>query len=281
MGLMAEVREVQLSLMRMLLEVCGRHGIDVWVDSGTLLGAVREKGFIPWDDDIDMIMLREGYDRLVALAKEFEPPFFFQCARTDRLYYHGHAQLRMDGTAAILPGDAEARVPFHQGIFIDIFVLDGVPDTREERLAAVAETERWAKRLKVFYEYRPPRQVGPFLRRQIARLRSFAKCFDGYEWSFKKYSVAGCPRVYNWAVNLGKMEERGAIMRRWFEGTVMLEFEGMAVPAPKGYHEYLTAIYGDYMTPCKQPTAHGHVCFDTRRSYKEVLAEWRKGKIEL
>lgn len=88
---MKRVRDVQMRLMRKLLDVCAAHGLRVWIDGGSLLGAVREKGYIPWDDDIDMIMMRRDYDRLVELAGEFEQPFFLQCAHTDKGYARGHA----------------------------------------------------------------------------------------------------------------------------------------------------------------------------------------------
>ena len=76
---MKKVWQVQLTLVKKLLEVCGKHHLRIWADGGTLLGTVREHGYIPWDDDIDMAMLRPDYDKLVGLAtKEFESPFFFQ-----------------------------------------------------------------------------------------------------------------------------------------------------------------------------------------------------------
>ena len=277
---MKRVRDVQMRLMRKLLDVCAAHGLRVWIDGGSLLGAVREKGYIPWDDDIDMIMMRRDYDRLVELAGEFEQPFFLQCAHTDKGYARGHAQLRMDGTAAILRSEVNSHAAYHQGIFIDIFVFDGVPDTREERLAAVAETERRMKKLRVFTEYRPPRQVGPFLRKQLYRLKSFEKCFDWYEQSYKQFDVDTHPRIYNWGCCLDRMETRGAIMSRWYDETVTLQFEGMEVPAPAGYRDVLTALYGDWMTPRREPTVHGDVHFDTERDYTDVIRSLRRGEEE-
>lgn len=277
---MKRVRDVQMRLMRKLLDVCAAHGLRVWIDGGSLLGAVREKGYIPWDDDIDMIMMRRDYDRLVELAGEFEQPFFLQCAHTDKGYARGHAQLRMDGTAAILRTDVNSHAAYHQGIFIDIFVFDGVPDRREERLAAVAETERRMKKLRVFTEYRPFWQVGPFVRKHVYRLKSFEKCFSWYEESYRRFDVDTHPRIYNWGCCLDRMETRGAIMSRWYDETVTLQFEGMEVPAPAGYRDVLTALYGDWMTPRREPTVHGDVHFDTERDYTDVIRSLRRGEEE-
>ena len=92
------VKEIQLKIAAQVLDVCHRHGLRVWADWGTLLGAVREKGMIPWDDDIDLMMLREDYEQLIQLAgTEFRPPFFLQCVHTEQGYYRGHASSTSSG----------------------------------------------------------------------------------------------------------------------------------------------------------------------------------------
>lgn len=124
---MKKVWAVELDLLHELLRVCDKHGLHCYADAGTLLGAVRHKGFIPWDDDIDVVMFREDYEKLKKIADlEFVKPYFFQTAYTDNQYTYGHAQLRNIKTTGILEEEKDKRRPFVQGIFIDIFVLDGV-----------------------------------------------------------------------------------------------------------------------------------------------------------
>lgn len=83
------IQHIQLDLLKELLRVCDKYNLRVWADGGTLLGTVREKGFIPWDDDIDMALFREDYDKLVAVApKEFKHPFFFSSVGTPRRPAH-------------------------------------------------------------------------------------------------------------------------------------------------------------------------------------------------
>ena len=96
---MKKLWAVQMDLLQYLLDICNKHGLRVYADGGTLLGAIRHHGFIPWDDDIDMVMLREDYDRLMALAYEFEHPYFLQNVYTDSHYTHRHAQVRNSDTA--------------------------------------------------------------------------------------------------------------------------------------------------------------------------------------
>ena len=95
---MKEVWAVELDMLEKLLSVCKKHDIKIFASGGTMLGAVRHQGFIPWDDDIDMMMFRDDYEKLCKVAQEeFEYPYFFQTEYTDVGSLRGHAQLRNPG----------------------------------------------------------------------------------------------------------------------------------------------------------------------------------------
>ena len=128
---MKKIWAVELDLLCEFQRVADKYGIKYIANGGTMLGAVRHKGFIPWDDDIDLMMMRDEYDRLCEIApKEFRHPYFFQTEYSDPGSLRCHAQLRNSETTAILDDEKNGHFHFNQGIFIDIFPLDAVPDDK-------------------------------------------------------------------------------------------------------------------------------------------------------
>ena len=129
---MKKIWSVQLDLLMELQRVCNRYNIKMFVVWGTLLGAIRHKGFIPWDDDLDVGLLREDYDKLCEIAsKEFCEPYFFQTADSDRNFFIGYARLRNSDTTGIIKDNLD--VEYNNGIYIDIYPLDGYPQNNLKR----------------------------------------------------------------------------------------------------------------------------------------------------
>ena len=275
---MKKVWSVQIELLIKLLDVCKKHHLNIWAEGGTLLGTVREHGYIPWDDDIDMAMLRPDYDKLVAIAKdEFKSPYFFQCGYTEDKYPRGHAQLRKDGTAAILSVDINQD--FHQGIFIDIFVYDAVPDKKEE-LDALYNNCGLIEKLRA-YCYKPYSVYNILKNYKLYKLKKevdkvgFQNLFAQYDGYLSSFKDRGC----NHLSCIGFLFDFKHYLRNKhvFNDTIYLPFEYIMMPVPVGYDEILTTQYGDYMKPVKAPTMHGgFAAIDTEKSYKEYLPCLRK-----
>lgn len=269
---MKKVWEVQMDLLKKLLDVCEKHHLKIWADGGTLLGTVREQGYIPWDDDIDMAMLRDDYDRLVEVAPmEFDHPFFFQCAYTEKNYPRGHAQLRMDGTTAIIP--LPSFINTHQGVFIDIFPYDALPDDEQEKQALIRRRNKqmvFLQHLSSFDILHPIRSVWMMLLKP--RFRFY---FHQFEDLLRSNSLVDNRHV----ACLGFTDDLGLFERdkEWYQKTLFMPFEDLMMPIPGGYNAILTKQYGDYMTPRQAPSYHGGFWkLDAEEPYETFLPEFRR-----
>lgn len=285
---MKKVWAVELDLLAKLLEVCKKHDIKIFASGGTMLGAVRHKGFIPWDDDIDMMMFREDYEKLCEIApEEFKHPYFFQTDYTDPGSMRRHAQLRNSETTAILKGEM-GKYSFNQGIFLDIFPLDNVIDDEElyEKQRATAfgyleESRKWAKytsRYGAKWEnpkgHTKEKIVHYLFCWLIKKMKLQHKWYKKFEIECQRYNDRPTKLVSTLSFFFNKREHWK--YREDYEELVDMPFEFMTIPVGKNYDHGLWARYGDYKTIVKGSSCHGGVFFDVENSYKKYVKEGRK-----
>ena len=278
---MKKVWAVELDLLSEFQRVAKKYDIKYIANGGTMLGAVRHGGFIPWDDDIDLMMMRDEYDKLCEIApKEFHHPYFFQTEYTDPGVLRCHAQLRNSETTAILNDEKNGHFHFNQGIFIDIFPLDAVPDDNHlfestsvvamryfnhmDRLASISvhykkDNFSWKHFIKAFLHAIGNPFFSYLTRYYFKKYEKICKRFNGIRT--QKISL------YCWGYKYKKLHRS----RKDHEETIMMPYEFLEVPVCKNYDHALTEIFGDWHKFVIGSSIHGNVFFDTEKPYTKYI----------
>lgn len=271
---MKKIWAVELDLLVEFQRVCRKYNLRYFAYGGTLLGAIRHQGYIPWDDDIDVLMLRKDYDKFVEVAeKEFRHPYFFQTEDTDRFSGRGHAQIRNTMTTGILTSEQQFRFRFNQGIFLDVFVLDNVPEDERNRLKFYRKVARIKKKMSLF---------------RNASCKEAVKGSQGINKQIKSILYLFVhdrknpyfPKLHEFCSSLeGKTDLLGDCIfdpgqpdlvfdASIFESVETKPFEFISVDVPSGYTEMLDVSYGNWHEFVKGTSAHGGVIFDPEQSYR-------------
>lgn len=244
-----ELRGLQLVLLELLVEIdriCNEHGIKYGIDGGTLLGAVRHKGFIPWDDDLDIVMTRSEYTKLREACKTGldSSRYFFQDHTTDPHYRWGYGRIRRKGSEFVRVGQEHMKMK--TGIFLDIFPRDNVPDFYPVRLLHAFYCFVMRKTL---YSEAGKVTGGNALLRCVYRIL----CKIPRDFVFRRLDRLSerlnrnKTRLVRCMTFPTPKNKRFGYERRWFEEFEDIEFEGRVFPGSCDWNGYLTYVYGDYM----------------------------------
>lgn len=275
-----KVWAAQMDMLLLVKDVCEKNNITFFLTYGSLLGAIRHGGMIPWDDDIDITMDRENYEKFIKIAPEqFPEGYFFQNFHTEDASHIIFTKIRKEDTTAINSFEKPYNYHFNQGIFLDVFPLDRVPDSQKERDSLLKkymfwkrQANRWARMFDCSTYHFVRKQV-MLLLPLILMIRLVIKIFRipnipcvVMEKLVKKYNDMDTKYLSNYFFG---------IMYLWpveyFNKAKMVNFEFTEMPVPEGSEDILTRTYGDWKAPVKGGSEHEGVFFDTEKSYKEYI----------
>ena len=251
-----EFRRMQLLELELLIEldrVCRAHDIKYCIICGTLLGAVRHKGFIPWDDDADIGMLREEYEKFKQVANELDQEIcFFQDHSTDPEYRWGYGKLRKTGTRFIRAGQEHLKC--QTGVFIDIFPMDDIPKSVPGQMindlkAFITRKFLWSEVGRLSKDAKPLERLAY----QVMAKRPLNKTFgDLHKLTRRSNNQSDNLVRLLLFKSFGKLythhplSERYGMPKRWFLERAEYEFEGHRFYGPADFHGFLTYMYDDY-----------------------------------
>lgn len=249
-----EIKQLELEILRAFIRYCEKHDLKYTLYAGTLLGAVRHNGFIPWDDDVDVAMPRPDYERFMKLIQK-EPvgnylKFYVYSDETSP-YWVPIAKLVDDRTAG---NEIYQGKGVHNGVWIDIFPIDGItsdPQERKQYIKTLTKEMRWLTLETLPFVFtRNPVKL-------LKRLLVYPVYLLGHRKDHKvrarrinqlaqKYRYEDCKLA---AVNNDSAGEGSVLEKEVWEETVKHTFEDLEAEIPVDYDRCLTKLYGDYMTP--------------------------------
>lgn len=245
------LREVQIQILDSFVQICNEHNLRYCLCAGTCLGAVRHKGYIPWDDDIDVMMPRKDFDKFINISQNSNQTYFLDYYTTDSLYGRNFAKYCKKNTLFIEPNG------LRQAIYIDVFAQDKVPSPEYiaqsrvpvmiHKLDAITTVRREGLKgrdfiTKMIYwltRWIPIKWIFNMEKKLMTRFEDLeVKCYLNYgtRYNYIKETIPICE----------------------FEPYVQMEFEGKKYNVPRNWDLYLTSLYGDYMTlpPVEKRVTH-------------------------
>jgi len=258
-----KLKEEELKILDYFVEFCNKHKLNYQLTYGTLLGAIRHKGFIPWDDDIDVHMTPKDYLKFLELIKEeVNPEFIVQNIDTEKYYHTFFTKIRKNNTCMV---EKEWQyIKIHKGINIDIMPLIPFPDNPKLRkktmlklkisgLLLSKNNKTKSIRNKIIFGLLRliPRKI---TNKWVSNIITNLLNYDG-EYSEYKLEINDKP-----------------IKVDWVKKSTLVPFEDREYKIPSKYDEILTYMYGDYMTPPpkKDRTGHGDIILSFNKNYEDI-----------
>ena len=273
--MMARLKACELDMLKAFIDVCDRLGLRYYLVEGTLLGAVRHKGFIPWDDDIDVGMPRNDYERFLKEAQQHFPPYYFvQSIHSEPEYHANFAKIRDSRTTFVGSGVKNRKI--NHGIFIDIFPIDYTYEDKWSRVILKIKNRICVARIAQVFTL-PPKKRNLLIKLVKKVIAMYAQCRypKMREAVLAREKLCTALQEGRLVTNYGSAWGDKEIMpKEWYGEGVFLEFEGMSVRVPTEYDKWLTQVYGNYMQlpPVeKRVTHHFTEVIDLDKPYTEYV----------
>lgn len=250
--------EQLFDMLMMFDEICRKHGIRYYLDSGCAIGAVREHDFIPWDDDIDIAIMRKDYIKLKEILKNELPPNYKLVEPQDyEPYFFDMIPKIIDMNVPLRKETDEDKAykNYQNRMSIDFIILDSVPDSKlVQKLIklkcklfyGMARSKRYAQNNK---NITVPEKIASGVCKFLGRFFDVKQLIVFYLHNTMKYSGIQSDTLIRSNSILYFIE---FYKKDWYSDVVYLDFHGKEMPLPSGYDEILTKMYGDYMKPAKE-----------------------------
>lgn len=256
-----KIQELEIKNLRVIDEVCKKLKIQFFLYGGSLIGAVRHKGFIPWDDDLDVAMLREDYMKFIEQAPAILPDeYYLQSPYNDKKTPYLYTKLRLKGTTCV--EYCYHRLKIEHGIYVDIYPIDNIPDDDAEFLKCFNAYQKLVKKYVVRQSHYPSVESQSF-KRKIRNLVRYIVS-TGYKIVPQSYFVKKADKIMT-KYNHVETSRKGNLFypepKNFFYDMLPLEdgeFEGMTVKLPKNWDKHLSFRYGNYMEFPPEEERIGH-----------------------
>ncbi len=267
---MSKLKLIELDLLQIFIKTCNDLGLKYYVIGGTLLGTVRHKGFIPWDDDIDVAMPRKDYEIWIKEAQDLidNERYFVQTYHSDPYYPANFAKLRNNNTTFI---ESSLRgLDINHGVYIDVFPLDYYPKNSD-----VFRLKQFCLTSKITQAYDTDAITYSKTKKMIRKLASLfvlGTPFDAVRKRENLYRSVTHGKLL--ANHCGAWGIKEIVPAEWYGEGKLLKFEGIEVSVPCKYRSWLHRVYGDYLKlppEEKRVTHHYTEVIDLDKSYKEYL----------
>lgn len=261
-----KLQTAELEILQVVQDFCDKNGIRFFIDGGTLLGAVRHGGFIPWDDDIDIGMLREDYDKFCKLAEDGLPKgYSLHTSRNSKGYAALFAKVYKDGT--VFENQEGRDAGSSMGIFVDVFPYDRLYEDDSLRKRQISDASTAQKRCYLYHSTSitvPHRGLVGSLEKACCRILHrlerarvedpvvYQRMFDGSVPNPEKAAVTNECLTLAWP-NMEPVDLADIFP------TVDVAFEDRKFPAPRKVEEYLSNMYGDWREIPKPEDRHTHL----------------------